>query len=503
MLKVTMFNRFIRKPKETKLSTRASEDEIPASAGPVVMPAEARTVCSRCGLGHYGKDCPLKQELEERTSPFSNGPDVRRALRDVSNAERPLLFKKKVELCSVVYDFSDPLKTPKEKEAKRQTLLELADYISTAGTAKINDDTLMSMFEMISKNIFRSMPVSVHVTSPADGVHEPEEEEPHFDPAWNHLQHVYEILVRYIVHQETDPRTAKKHVDQAFVLRLLELFDSEDPRERDYLKTILHRIYGKFMVLRPFIRKAINNTFYRFIFETDRHNGIAEMLEILGSIISGFALPLKEEHKIFLVKVLIPLHKPKSMPMYQQQLMYCVIQFIEKDPKLADAVIKGILKFWPLTNSHKEVILLGEVEEVLEITREAEFQRCMVPLFRQISRSLSSPHFQVAERALMLWNSNHIVNLITQNRHVILPLIFSALENNFVGHWNQAVHRSTENVRKIFQDLDAQFFNECLKAYHDQKLKEKAIEEQRDAIWKRLEAVATANTSSPGLIMVM
>jgi serine/threonine-protein phosphatase 2A regulatory subunit B' len=37
---------------------------------------------------------------------------------------------------------------------------------------------------------------------------------------------------------------------QAFVVRILELFDSEDPRERDYLKTILHRIYGKFMMHR-------------------------------------------------------------------------------------------------------------------------------------------------------------------------------------------------------------------------------------------------------------
>lgn len=52
------------------------------------------------------------------------------------------------------------------------------------------------------------------------------------------------------------------------------------------------------MVHRPFIRKAINNVFYRFIFETERHNGIAELLEILGSIINGFALPLKEEHKV-------------------------------------------------------------------------------------------------------------------------------------------------------------------------------------------------------------
>lgn len=109
---------------------------------------------------------------------------------------------------------------------------------------------------------------------------------------------MYEFLLRYVVSNDTDAKVAKKYIDQHFVLKLLELFDSEDPRERDYLKTILHRVYGKFMVHRPFVRKAINNVFYRFIFETEHHNGIAELLEILGSIINGFALPLKEEHKV-------------------------------------------------------------------------------------------------------------------------------------------------------------------------------------------------------------
>ena len=89
---------------------------------------------------------------------------------------------------------------------------------------------------------------------------------------------MYEFLLRYVVSNETDAKVVKKYIDNSFVLRLLELFDSEDPRERDYLKTILHRIYGKFMVHRPFIRKAINNIFFRFIYETERHNGIAELL---------------------------------------------------------------------------------------------------------------------------------------------------------------------------------------------------------------------------------
>ena len=46
-------------------------------------------------------------------------------------------------------------------------------------------------------------------------------------------------------------------------VQLLDLFDSEDPRERDFLKTILHRVYGKFLGLRAYIRKHISHIFFR------------------------------------------------------------------------------------------------------------------------------------------------------------------------------------------------------------------------------------------------
>ena len=138
-----------------------------------------------------------------------------------------------------------------------------------------------------------------------------------------------------------------------FPFNFLELFDSEDPRERDFLKTTLHRIYGKFLGLRAFIRKQINNIFYKFVYETERHNGVAELLEILGSIINGFALPLKEEHKIFLLKVLMPLHKVRSLSVYHPQLAYCVVQFLEKNPSLTEQVWKiiwAIISLFSLTN---------------------------------------------------------------------------------------------------------------------------------------------------------
>ena len=111
------------------------------------------------------------------------------------------------------------------------------------------------------------------------------------DPAWPHLQIVYELFLRFVASPQTDAKLAKRYIDHGFILKLLDLFDSEDPRGREYLKAILHRIYGKVVVHRPFIRKSINNTFYRFIFETQKFNGVAELLEVLGSIINGFALP--------------------------------------------------------------------------------------------------------------------------------------------------------------------------------------------------------------------
>ncbi|KAF9669551.1 hypothetical protein SADUNF_Sadunf14G0119200 [Salix dunnii] len=422
------------------------------------------------------------------------------SFRDFPNSEKPNLFIKKLNMCCVVFDFSDPSKNLKEKDIKRQTLLELVDYISTV-TSKFNETAMQEITKMVAANLFRTLP-SANYDNKILEMFDPEDEEPAMEPAWPHLQIVYEFLLRFVASSETDAKLAKRYIDHSFVLRLLDLFDSEDQREREYLKTILHRIYGKFMVHRPFIRKAINNIFYRFIFETERHNGIAEMLEILGSIINGFALPLKEEHKLFLVRALIPLHKPKCVSMYHQQLSYCITQFVEKDFKLADTVIRGLLKYWPITNSSKEVMFLGELEEVLEATQAAEFQRCMVPLFHQIGRCLNSSHFQVAERALFLWNNDHIRNLITQNRRVILPIIFPALERNTRGHWNQAVQSLTLNVRKIFSDADQELFDECLVKFEEDEVKQMETREKRELTWKRLEDLATSKAVSNEAVLV-
>ena len=61
-----------------------------------------------------------------------------------------------------------------------------------------------------------------------------------------------------------------------------------------------------------------------------------------------------------------------------------------------------MLKFWPKVHSPKEVMFLNELEEILDVMEPVEFVKVMQQLFKQISRCISSPHFQVENLSIYL-----------------------------------------------------------------------------------------------------
>ncbi|XP_063696736.1 serine/threonine-protein phosphatase 2A 56 kDa regulatory subunit gamma isoform-like [Culicoides brevitarsis] len=413
-------------------------------------------------------------------------------LKDASTpAEREELFINKLRQCRVLFDFTEPLNDLKFKEVKRCALQEMVDFLMSNEQQGILTEAIYpEAIAMFATNLFRTLPPT---SNPSGAEFDPEEDEPTLESSWPHLQFVYELFLRFLESPEFQPQLAKPYIDQQFVLQLLDLFDSEDPRERDFLKTVLHRIYGKFLSLRAFIRKQINNVFYRFIYETEHHNGIAELLEILGSIINGFALPLKEEHKQFLLKVLLPLHKVKSLSVYHPQLAYCVVQFLEKDPSLTQPVIMSLLKYWPKTHSPKEVMFLNELEEILDVIEPAEFQKVMDPLFRQIAKCVSSPHFQVAERALYYWNNDYIMSLMSENSQTIIPIMFPALYRNSKTHWNKTIHGLIYNAMKLFMEMNQKLFDECNRNFTAEKATEHEKLTEREQLWRQVEDLARSN----------
>ncbi|GAA5958122.1 hypothetical protein JCM3765_002822 [Sporobolomyces pararoseus] len=485
-------------------STQVANAEQPATP-PRGLSGAAGSAAGAVGKMKAASAQAQAQGTPKDTIPLSKTPRKQRSSRfhvtekvelerlpgflEVPVVERHDLFLQKLHQCAVVFDFNDAATELGGKQIKAQTLAEMLDWITTQ-RGVITESIYPEVVNMFASNLFRSIPPPVN---PVGDAYDPEEDEPVLELAWPHLQIVYEFFLRFVESPDFNTNIAKRYIDQQFVLQLLELFDSEDPRERDFLKTTLHRIYGKFLNLRAFIRRSINNVFYQFIYESERHNGIAELLEILGSIINGFALPLKEEHKTFLTRVLIPLHKVKGLALYHPQLAYCVVQFLEKDASLTKDVVEGLLRYWPKVNSPKEVMFLNEVEEILDVIEPAEFQKIMVKLFQQLAQCVSSQHFQVAERALYYWNNEYIVNLIGENIQTILPIVYPSLFANSNGHWNRQIHNLAYNALKLLMDINGEVFEHCAAEYKQHRLEEKSREQTREEKWRNLHSTALHN----------
>lgn len=111
-------------------------------------------------------------------------------------------------------------------------------------------------------------------------------------------------------------------------------------------------------------------------------------------------------------------------------------------------------------------------------------------------------NLQVAERALFLWNNDHIENLIKQNYKTILPIVLPALEQNARNHWNQAVRSLTLNVCKIFSDTDHAFYDECMTKFREDEAQEEDMKSKREARWKRLEEMGGRKVATNEAVLV-
>lgn len=161
------------------------------------------------------------------------------AIVEAPPTDRARLLRQKLRLCCQVYTFESVKgrsNYSREKEAKKATLIELRDYIS-GGKHEIPGVLIFEILNTVTCNIFRPLGRKAPNSSENQDTNDSEDsEETHLEAAWPHLNLVYELLLRLVVSKQVDSKTAREYFSKSFILNFLNLFDSEDPRERDYLK---------------------------------------------------------------------------------------------------------------------------------------------------------------------------------------------------------------------------------------------------------------------------
>ncbi|OMH83491.1 Serine/threonine-protein phosphatase 2A 56 kDa regulatory subunit delta isoform [Zancudomyces culisetae] len=144
------------------------------------------------------------------------------------------------------------------------------------------------------------------------------------------------------------------------------------------------------------------------------------------------------------------------------EVTYCTVQFIEKEPALSTEIVFQLLKYWPKTNSSKEVMYLNEIEEILEVVTVEEFETFHCQLFSRLSKCIVSPQFQVAERAFSFWRNDHIIQLINMTLEAIMPIVLKEVFYSCKSHWNSNIHHQANAVYKYFMLSDQLLFERCI-----------------------------------------
>ncbi|KAK8802652.1 hypothetical protein WA171_006328 [Blastocystis sp. BT1] len=374
-------------------------------------------------------------------------------VKDMAPPYRRSLLWEKLQLCALHFDFKKESEAMR-RDVKQSVLMELLDVVESLPDLVSDEYVFQEMIQSLELALFRPLPKEDESTliSSMD-----EDLIQYADPEWPHLSIEYEILLHIVLSQQIDSTIRKHFITSSFVTHLVSLFDSIDSREREYLKTITHRIYGKLTNRRASIRKAINHTFYEFLYETKSHRGISELLEILASIINGFTVPLRPEHKLSLERSLIPLHKMRQYEEYNMQLSYCMTLYISKDVTLSRPIITALLRYWPTGNSGKELMFLNELEDLLDGLQPADVRSYCETLCRRLAKCIDSSCSQVVERTLYLWNSPTFDSLFvkdSQNLSILAPLVYKPLRQCGDSSFNASLKQMSLHVIGILMDAN-------------------------------------------------
>ncbi|RLN97916.1 hypothetical protein BBJ28_00024619 [Nothophytophthora sp. Chile5] len=396
------------------------------------------------------------------------------ALEDAVPYKRTFYFRQKVAFCMPRREDSGyaSMELFELNEKRLTTLCDLNNYCDSFPMILDDPQLFVELLHVVGCYIFRPF-AQLQSTTPGNiFVEEPSPEEVSMlenpmdkyseytteEQLWGLLSACYDLLLKAIEHiDKLEKHVRKEFFPLRFIAQLVNLFKTPSFKERQVLKGVLHRLYYKLTQRRSAIRKEIANAFYEYIYETSNHYGVAELLEILGSIVNGFACPIKLEHVVLLEKALIPLHSTPAFISYHQQLAYCMIQYVSKDHSLFTPIVRGLLKYWPVGNSFKEVIFIVEFEEMLEhVLAESDFDAIAPKLARRLGQCMVSDQFQVAERAISCWSSPACLRIMNEYEKLgqgMFDVIKPFLQQAVSEHWNTLIQQKAQETYTVYYNM--------------------------------------------------
>uniref|UniRef100_A0A7S4K9J7 Serine/threonine protein phosphatase 2A regulatory subunit n=1 Tax=Odontella aurita TaxID=265563 RepID=A0A7S4K9J7_9STRA len=323
-----------------------------------------------------------------------------------------------------------------------------------------------------------------------------------YDGRWPELKVVYRILHLLASSDSAYSALGPSFMTEMLCQNLVHRFHSHDSRERRRLRTVIHAVYSRFKERRVLLKAAIADFFLSFVYECDehkaapaRHNGIKELLDFYCCVVSGYTLPVKSSNIHALEHILIPLHRPRNLASFHRNLVDCMLEHAKKERKATKLIIRSLLRLWPWANPPKQILFLGEMEELMELLSIQQMNELCPVLARFLSRLLATEHCHILIKALTLWQNESLVNFFLESPHAstLLPCLYTPLLMHSRGHRNGEVRAFAKFILDLYETTVPSIFQTCCEE-HDGEQDQKAMYQNEVANqWKSIEVQAELN----------
>lgn len=374
--------------------------------------------------GLENRPAPLQPVLRPRPKHVHKNPFLVKLPAFVQSAEESKdILIKKIKQCTMkvsdyITDDMDSSQVESMKNIKLQTLFDIHMFIKN-NSQMFDKEVSTEIVKLFKGNCIR---MNTRYKSDFDLLFDDDNSNKMDNPDWVFLEPIYDLFLRMIISQQFDGKLQMEILPSHNIIQIVELVRSPDQRERNFVKNIIHRLYAKFVSLRSFLRSEISSELLRHICDRSENDyspyGIAELLEICGSIIGGFTVPINPEHIIFLNKVLLPLHSlpTSSLQSFISQLCICLKNFIMKTKSLAEPIVRSIISRYPRICSKKEIIILCELDDILSIVNPSDLGPTWNDVVRIFCSAAASQNFLVAERGLFEIESEITMHALQEER---------------------------------------------------------------------------------------
>lgn len=296
------------------------------------------------------------------------------------------------------------------------------------------------------------------------------------DEDWEDRKTAYVVLENATKAPEFDGGLAGSVLPSGWVAGLFQRLVSSSKvnasEELPFVKSVLHWLYKTVIPARSQVRREIGGFVARFLRTQLGHHGISVLLEVLACIIRGFRSPMSKVHDGVFHQLLLPLHMPHGkltetqpvLSVYHEPLVYCMSLYMRADPAVyIPASIRGIVESWPDladANSPKEVLLMHELENCIDLTEDAEIIRPAVSEIRGVLiRGITSDYAMLQQKALTLFKNKKFVDIYMATMHdSTTHVLFPMLLQNGKKHWNATVNKLRVSVLRVLRERDSATF---------------------------------------------